>query len=65
MTLGRKGLTSGAIKGLTVCYFTVCCVCALHCKHTPLYASIQISVQQLTEERSVLFAGTPTRKCKI
>ncbi|CAI9590924.1 unnamed protein product [Staurois parvus] len=29
MTLGRKGLTSGAIKGLTVCCFTVCCVCVL------------------------------------
>ncbi|CAI9561889.1 unnamed protein product [Staurois parvus] len=35
MTLGRKGLTSGAIKG-----FTVCCLCftaggcVFHCKHT-------------------------------
>ncbi|CAI9548306.1 unnamed protein product [Staurois parvus] len=28
MALGRKGLTCGAIKGLTVCCFTVCCVCA-------------------------------------
>ncbi|CAI9580072.1 unnamed protein product [Staurois parvus] len=28
MALGRKGLTSGAIKGLTVCCFTMCCVCA-------------------------------------
>ncbi|CAI9578162.1 unnamed protein product, partial [Staurois parvus] len=27
IALGRKGLTCGAIKGLTVC-------CALHCKHT-------------------------------
>ncbi|CAI9546818.1 unnamed protein product [Staurois parvus] len=34
MTLGRKGLTSGMIKGLTVC-----CVCALHGKHTALYGS--------------------------
>ncbi|CAI9540228.1 unnamed protein product [Staurois parvus] len=28
MALGKKGLTCGAIKGLTVCCFTVCCVCA-------------------------------------
>ncbi|CAI9572278.1 unnamed protein product, partial [Staurois parvus] len=34
MALGRKGLTSGVIKGLTVC-----CVRALHCKHTALYGS--------------------------
>ncbi|CAI9568800.1 unnamed protein product [Staurois parvus] len=39
MTLGRKGLTSGAIKGLTVC--CVCFtlwggVCVLHCNHTAL-----------------------------
>ncbi|CAI9563547.1 unnamed protein product, partial [Staurois parvus] len=32
MALGRKGLTCGAIKGLIVCCFTVCCVlCVLHC----------------------------------
>ncbi|CAI9597968.1 unnamed protein product, partial [Staurois parvus] len=39
MTLGRKGLTSGAIKGLTVCCvcFTVCCV--LLCMHAALYCS--------------------------
>ncbi|CAI9550129.1 unnamed protein product, partial [Staurois parvus] len=34
MTLGRRGLTSGVIKGLTVCCFT-CLVCVLispaHC----------------------------------
>ncbi|CAI9544050.1 unnamed protein product [Staurois parvus] len=35
MALGRKGLTSGAIKGLTVCRFTSDCV--LHCKHTALH----------------------------
>ncbi|CAI9556916.1 unnamed protein product [Staurois parvus] len=37
MTLGRKALTSGAIKGLTVCcavFSIMCCVCVLHCKHT-------------------------------
>ncbi|CAI9612276.1 unnamed protein product [Staurois parvus] len=39
MALGRKGLTCGVIKGLTVCCFIVCCVCALHCKHTALYGS--------------------------
>ncbi|CAI9580425.1 unnamed protein product [Staurois parvus] len=27
MALGRKGLTCGVSKGLTVCCFTVCCVC--------------------------------------
>ncbi|CAI9606417.1 unnamed protein product, partial [Staurois parvus] len=37
MALGRKGLTCGAIKELTVCWLTVCCVCSLHCKHTALY----------------------------
>ncbi|CAI9607241.1 unnamed protein product, partial [Staurois parvus] len=26
MTLGRKGSTCEAIKGLTVCWLTVCCV---------------------------------------
>ncbi|CAI9575831.1 unnamed protein product, partial [Staurois parvus] len=37
MALGRKGLTFGAIKGLTVCCvcFTKCTV--FHCKHTALY----------------------------
>ncbi|CAI9611679.1 unnamed protein product, partial [Staurois parvus] len=39
MALGRKGLTCGLIKGLTVC--CVCAlhwggVCVLHCKHTAL-----------------------------
>ncbi|CAI9624937.1 unnamed protein product [Staurois parvus] len=31
MTLGRKGLTSGEIKGLTVCFvcFTMCAVCCV------------------------------------
>ncbi|CAI9586816.1 unnamed protein product, partial [Staurois parvus] len=33
-----KGLTCGAIKGLTVCY-----LCALHCKHTALYGSVMQS----------------------
>ncbi|CAI9539715.1 unnamed protein product [Staurois parvus] len=37
MALGKKGLTSGAIKGLTVCCFTLCAV--FHCKHTALYGS--------------------------
>ncbi|CAI9570319.1 unnamed protein product, partial [Staurois parvus] len=39
MALGRKGLTCGVIRGLTVYCFTVCCVCAFHCKHTALYGS--------------------------
>ncbi|CAI9619441.1 unnamed protein product, partial [Staurois parvus] len=41
MALGRKWLTSGAIKGLTVCCvcFTMrLCLC-FHCKHTALYGS--------------------------
>ncbi|CAI9556472.1 unnamed protein product [Staurois parvus] len=29
MTLCRKELTSGAIKGLTVCYFTLCALFVL------------------------------------
>ncbi|CAI9543116.1 unnamed protein product, partial [Staurois parvus] len=33
MALGRKGLTFGAIKVLTVCCFTNCAVCVLRCKH--------------------------------
>ncbi|CAI9576171.1 unnamed protein product, partial [Staurois parvus] len=37
MALGRKRLTSGAIKGLTVCCFIVGCVSAFNCKHTALY----------------------------
>ncbi|CAI9606683.1 unnamed protein product, partial [Staurois parvus] len=41
MALGRKGLTSGVIKGLTVCCFTmvICVLCVFHCKHTALYGS--------------------------
>ncbi|CAI9585207.1 unnamed protein product, partial [Staurois parvus] len=39
MALGMKGLTSGAIKGLTVCCFTMEAVCVLHCNHTALYGS--------------------------
>ncbi|CAI9579167.1 unnamed protein product [Staurois parvus] len=39
MALGRKGLTSGAIKGLTVWCFTMCAVCVLLGKHTALYYS--------------------------
>ncbi|CAI9572145.1 unnamed protein product [Staurois parvus] len=34
MALGRKGLTCGMIKGLTV--GCVCVLCVLHCKHTAL-----------------------------
>ncbi|CAI9567361.1 unnamed protein product, partial [Staurois parvus] len=39
MALGKKGLTSWVIKGLTVCCacFTMGCVFVLHCKHTALH----------------------------
>ncbi|CAI9617244.1 unnamed protein product [Staurois parvus] len=54
MALGMKGLTCGAIKGLTVCWLTVCCVCftvccvfVLHCK--------------LTGERTVFSPPPPPR----
>ncbi|CAI9598567.1 unnamed protein product [Staurois parvus] len=42
MTLGRKGLKSGVIKGLIVCCFTNCDVCVLLCKH----ASMQSNTKQ-------------------
>ncbi|CAI9540450.1 unnamed protein product, partial [Staurois parvus] len=44
MALGRKGLTSGAIKGLTVhlVWLTVRCVCVLLCKH----AAVQSHTKQ-------------------
>ncbi|CAI9566518.1 unnamed protein product, partial [Staurois parvus] len=48
MTLGRKGLTSGMIKELTL-RFTVCCallwltVCVLYCKDTALHGCAQPS----------------------
>ncbi|CAI9573212.1 unnamed protein product, partial [Staurois parvus] len=37
MTLGTKGLTSGAIKGLTVCCFINCAVCFLPVKYAALH----------------------------
>ncbi|CAI9615889.1 unnamed protein product, partial [Staurois parvus] len=37
MALGRKRLTCGAIKGLTVCCFTYGAMFVFHCKHTALY----------------------------
>ncbi|CAI9541211.1 unnamed protein product [Staurois parvus] len=37
MTLGRKGLTSGANKGLTVCCLTRGCVFVFYCKHTAFH----------------------------
>ncbi|CAI9534573.1 unnamed protein product [Staurois parvus] len=36
---GQEGVNMWAIKGLTVCCFTVCCVSVLYCKHTALYGS--------------------------
>ncbi|CAI9611585.1 unnamed protein product, partial [Staurois parvus] len=68
MALGRKGLTCGEIKGLTLFCFTVCCVSAFNCKHTALHGSaMQSSVQELTEERTALFTYSylPPSKCKI
>ncbi|CAI9611720.1 unnamed protein product, partial [Staurois parvus] len=45
MALGRKGLTSGVIKGLTVCcvVFTLCAVCVLLGRQTAFYCSAQQS----------------------
>ncbi|CAI9532246.1 unnamed protein product [Staurois parvus] len=37
MTLGMKGLTRGAMKGLIVCCFTLCAVLVLDYKHTALH----------------------------
>ncbi|CAI9553037.1 unnamed protein product, partial [Staurois parvus] len=58
MALSRKGLTCGAIKGLFVCCFTVCCVLStvstLLCMAL-LCTAIQSSVQELTGERTVFF----------
>ncbi|CAI9586650.1 unnamed protein product, partial [Staurois parvus] len=59
MTLGRKGLTCGAIKGLNVCCVVFYIVCALLGKHAALYCSatqsntVQRSMSLLTMERSV------------
>ncbi|CAI9594662.1 unnamed protein product, partial [Staurois parvus] len=39
MTLGRKGLTCGVIKGLTGLTVWVCTMCVFHYKHTALYGS--------------------------
>ncbi|CAI9532863.1 unnamed protein product, partial [Staurois parvus] len=44
MALGRKGLTCGAIKGLTVC-----CVCTLHWRHAALYWS---AMQSYTKQHA-------------
>ncbi|CAI9582519.1 unnamed protein product [Staurois parvus] len=40
MALGRKGLTYGVIKGLTVCCFTISYLRMLHCKHTALHGCV-------------------------
>ncbi|CAI9614549.1 unnamed protein product, partial [Staurois parvus] len=37
MALGREGLISGAIKGLTVCCFTMR-LCVFHCKHSAMHS---------------------------
>ncbi|CAI9540781.1 unnamed protein product [Staurois parvus] len=58
MALGRKGLTSGAIKGLTVCMerFTMCAVCVFYWRGM-LCREIQSSMSLLAGERSVLFTN--------
>ncbi|CAI9552417.1 unnamed protein product, partial [Staurois parvus] len=53
MTLGRKGLTCGAIKGLTVCCFTrwavsVCFTVSTLLWMAVLCTAIQSSVPELT-----------------
>ncbi|CAI9607619.1 unnamed protein product, partial [Staurois parvus] len=58
MALGREGLTSGAIKGLTVCCFTMCSVFVIHCKHTAMQnhanqMAVLCSVPELTGRRTV------------
>ncbi|CAI9556679.1 unnamed protein product [Staurois parvus] len=50
MALSMNGLTCGAIKGLTVCCFTLCAVCVLHCKHTALHDSAVHSHAKHCEE---------------
>ncbi|CAI9612115.1 unnamed protein product [Staurois parvus] len=70
MTLGRKGLTSGAIKGLTVCcvcFYYVCCVFYLGdmllCISL-LCREIQSSMSILTGERSVFtHRSLPSQPC--
>ncbi|CAI9537323.1 unnamed protein product, partial [Staurois parvus] len=47
MTLGRKGLTCGVIKRLTVCCFWLCVLSSVS---TLLCRAIQSSVQELTEK---------------
>ncbi|CAI9618562.1 unnamed protein product, partial [Staurois parvus] len=46
MTLGRKGLTSGVIKGLTVCCFTLCArgeICIVYIQVSPHRKSSEIA----------------------
>ncbi|CAI9553305.1 unnamed protein product, partial [Staurois parvus] len=65
MELGRKGLTSGVIKGLTVCCFTV------RCKDTALHGSaMQSHAKQYAgadrgENCIVYIQVSPPSKCKI
>ncbi|CAI9566252.1 unnamed protein product [Staurois parvus] len=59
MTLGRKGLTSEAIKGLTVCCFTMCAVCVLLGKHAAVYFC---AVQRNTQQHTGLSPVTVSRR---
>ncbi|CAI9589421.1 unnamed protein product, partial [Staurois parvus] len=71
MALGRKGLTSGAIKWLTVCCFTKCAVCVLLGKHAAAvyFAAMQRNTQQHVtagrRETCVVFTQVSPLKCKI
>ncbi|CAI9552962.1 unnamed protein product, partial [Staurois parvus] len=60
MALGRKGLTRGAIKGLTECWFYYGAMCLCFTVFTMLCmaglcTAIQSSVHKLTGRRTVLF----------
>ncbi|CAI9548491.1 unnamed protein product, partial [Staurois parvus] len=64
MTLGRKGLTSGAIKGLIVCCALPCTVCWCFIASTLLWmavlcTAIQSSVPELTGRRTVSKQSSP------
>ncbi|CAI9589874.1 unnamed protein product, partial [Staurois parvus] len=63
MALDRKGLTSGAIKGLTVCCFSVCAQAALYCSAVqtntkqPVHARGEICVVYTQTSPLSLFLG--------
>ncbi|CAI9615723.1 unnamed protein product, partial [Staurois parvus] len=60
MTLGRKGLTSGVIKGLTVCCFMVCLCFTVS-------TLLWMAVPELTGRRTVSKQNHPPphRRCSV